>query len=121
MNTIQKQRSRIQTTEIRFLRKIEGKTKQGRIRNSTLKENLKINPTVQAVGERQMRWFGHVNRMGDENIRRRIFEARTFKRRKKGLSRRTCTEEIKATGEKRGGSWEEVKKKSQDWKKWKKM
>jgi hypothetical protein len=77
---------------MRFLRKIKGKTRQGRIRNSTIKE-----------------------------ITRRIFEARTFKKRKKGRPRRTCTEQIKATGEKRGGSWEEVKKKSQDWKKWKKM
>jgi hypothetical protein len=61
-----KQKSRIQSIEIRFLGKTEGKTRQGRIRNSTFKENLKIKATLQAVKERQMRWFGHINRMGDE-------------------------------------------------------
>jgi hypothetical protein len=61
-----KQKSRIQSIEMRFLEKIEGKTRQGRIRNSTFRENLKIKPTLQAVKERQMRWFGHINRMGDE-------------------------------------------------------
>jgi hypothetical protein len=33
--------------------KIEGKTRQDRIRNSTFRENLKIKPTLESVEERE--------------------------------------------------------------------
>jgi hypothetical protein len=80
---------------MRFHRKIEEKTRQERLRNSTFRENLKVRqPILEAIEERQMRWFGHINRMADEKI-------------VKGQPRRT--ENIKAAVEKRGGSWEEVK------------
>jgi hypothetical protein len=46
---------------------------------------------------------------------------RTFKNRKKGRPRRTWPEEIKAVVGKRGGSWEEVKQKTQDGKERKEM
>jgi hypothetical protein len=42
--------------EKRFFRKIYGKTRIDRIRNSTFRENLKIKPTLQPVEERQMKW-----------------------------------------------------------------
>jgi hypothetical protein len=58
-----------------------------------------------------MRWFGHINRIGDR--------IRTFKRRKKGRLRKTWTEEIKAAVEKQCNKREEVKQKTQDKKEWK--
>jgi hypothetical protein len=55
------------STEVKFLRKIEGKSRQDRIRKSTFRKNLKIKPTLQIVEERQMRWFGYINRMGENS------------------------------------------------------
>jgi hypothetical protein len=43
--------SAIQTGEMRFLRKIEGKTRRERIRNKTIHETVGVQP-IQEYGER---------------------------------------------------------------------
>jgi hypothetical protein len=45
----QKQKNRTASTEIRLFKKIEGKTREDRIRNSTFRENLKIKPALPTV------------------------------------------------------------------------
>jgi hypothetical protein len=42
---------------MRFVRKIEEKTREDRIRNSTFRVNLKKKSTLQAVEERRKSWF----------------------------------------------------------------
>lgn len=69
-------RSRIQASEMRFLRKIEGVSRIDRIRNSTIRDALNIEPLLLWIEKSQLRWFGHVLRMPADRIARRIFEAR---------------------------------------------
>jgi hypothetical protein len=78
---------------------IEGKSRQDRIRKSTFRNNLKIKPTLQIVEERQMRWFGYINRMGENS--------------KTDFWNNDDPEE--------DGSCEKVKQKMQDRKEWKEM
>jgi hypothetical protein len=56
----------MQATEMRYLRIIEGKTKTGKIGNQTLRVWLGIIPLREMIELAQLRWFGHVVRMGNE-------------------------------------------------------
>jgi hypothetical protein len=65
---------------MRFLRKIEEKTRRGRIRNKIIRETVGVQPVEEYVERSQLRWYGHVNRMDDKRIDKRVFEARETKR-----------------------------------------
>lgn len=54
---------------MRYLRKIEGKTKIDKIQNATYRKNLKTK-TMGDLIDGQLRWFGHVRRMREERITR---------------------------------------------------
>ena len=43
--------------EMRFLRRIEGKTKKDKIRNEVYRQRLKLNPICDTITENQMRWL----------------------------------------------------------------
>ena len=58
-------------------RRILGKTKQDRIRNDKIREELKQRPVEEKVYKRQLKWFGHVVRMGEERKVKQVMEART--------------------------------------------
>ena len=55
--------SRVVSAEMRFLRKILGKTRRYRIRNERVREELGVRSVLETIEERQLKWFGHVNRM----------------------------------------------------------
>jgi hypothetical protein len=59
-----KHKSKIQTMEIRFLRKVVGKARRDKIRNETIRRNLGVPPLQVEIEESQSRWAGHVVRMG---------------------------------------------------------
>lgn len=117
----EKQKSKITAIEMRFLRKMENKTKIDKIRNTTFRQNLKIRPTVEKIEEAQMRWYGHVKRMSEERIVRQVLEARTSKRKARGRPRKTWLEEIRTAATKRGVTWEEVSQTTHNRKIWKEI
>jgi len=51
--------------EMRYLRRIEGKTWRDKVRNQTIRLGLGAMP-LQSIEESQLRWFGHVCRMNNE-------------------------------------------------------
>jgi hypothetical protein len=61
---------------MQFLRKIEGKTRRDRIRNKIIRETAGVQPIQEFVERSQLRWYGHVNRMEDKRIVKRVYEAR---------------------------------------------
>lgn len=74
--TTEKQRQSINSVEMRFLRKIKGKTRRDRIRNEVFREQLNIQPIEWNIEQNQIRWLGHVNRMGQERLVKKVYEAR---------------------------------------------
>jgi hypothetical protein len=62
--------------EMRFLWKVVGKTRCNKIRNETIRRNLGVPPLQIEIEESQLRWAGHVLRMGGDQIARKVFEAK---------------------------------------------
>lgn len=111
-------RSKITSIEMRFLRKIEGKTKKDRIRNEVFRKNLDIVPVAITVEQAQLRWLGHIMRMGEDRLVKQVFEARETGKRKRGRPRRLWKEEVRLAAEERGVKWEKIKELVEDRKKW---
>jgi hypothetical protein len=68
--------SAIQACEMWFLRKIEGKARSDRIRNKIIRDIVGVQSVQEYVERSQLRWYGHVNRMDDKRIVKRVYEAR---------------------------------------------
>ena len=66
--------SAIQACEMRFLRRIEGKTRRDRIRNKIIRDIVGVQSVQEYVEKSQLRWYGHVNRMDDKRIVKRVYE-----------------------------------------------
>ena len=114
----EKQKRKLEVMEMRFLRKIDGKTRMDKIRNEKFREKLSSKPIREVVEESQLRWFGHVKRMGEERITRRIYEARPGVRRKKGRPRKEWQNEVIEAVKNRGKDWREATRLTQDRKRW---
>ena len=56
-------RSQVQTSEMRFLRRIEGVTLFNKKRSSEIRKSLNIKPLLFRIEKSRLRRFGHVNRM----------------------------------------------------------
>jgi hypothetical protein len=84
-----KHKSKIQTMEMRFLRKDVGKSRRDKIRNETIRRNLGVSPLQTEIEELQLRWAGHVLRMGGDRIARKVFEAKAQGGRPLGRPRQT--------------------------------
>jgi hypothetical protein len=107
-------KSAIQTCEMRFLRKIEGKTRRDRERNEIIRDIVGVQP-IQEYGERsQLRWCGHVNRMDDKRTVKRVCEARETGKRPRGRPRKTWKEGLQEVTRKVGVTCKEVERTIKD-------
>jgi hypothetical protein len=116
-----KYKSKIQTMEMRFLRKVVGKSRRDKIRNETIKKNLGVPPLQIKIEESQLRWAGHVVRMGEEGIARKVFEAKAQDRRPVGRPRQTWEEQVSIMMAGRGINWREARIVAQDRNRWRRL
>lgn len=61
-------RSRIQASEMRFLRSVMGVTRMDRIRNEEIRQSLNIYNLNNKIVEYRQNWRSHVERMSDERL-----------------------------------------------------
>jgi hypothetical protein len=99
---LDKHESRITSAEMKYLRKIVGKTRRDRVRNATVREELQQTSAVETVEERQLRWYGHVIRMGEERKTRQVLEARPQGARRRGRPRKEWENRIGELAMERG-------------------
>jgi hypothetical protein len=66
--------SKIQATEMTFLKAIMGKTERHRIRNAYIREELRKEDTQNQIEGNRLRWFGNVKRMDEYRIAKRVLE-----------------------------------------------
>jgi hypothetical protein len=104
---------------MRFLRKIEGRTRMDRIRNKIIRETAGVQPIQEYVERSQLRWYGHVNRMDDKRIVTRVCEARETGKSPKGRPRKTWRKGLQEVTRQKGVTWKEVERIGKDREKWK--
>jgi hypothetical protein len=86
---------------MRFLRKIEGKTRRDRIRNKIIRETVGVQSVQEYVQRSQLRWYGHGKKMDDKRIVKRVYEAREIGKRPMGRPRKTWKEGRVTRGDKK--------------------
>ena len=59
--------NQMNTTEMKMLRWIQGKTRKEHIRNVTIREKAHIKPINPFLMNKRLSWFGHVQRRDDDN------------------------------------------------------
>ena len=61
-----KQINRIQTEEMRFLRQVNGCTILEKIKNDDIRNELKVEPLYNKIGDYRQKWTDHMNRMSPD-------------------------------------------------------
>ena len=65
---IKRGRSKVQASEMRFLRRIEGVTLFNKVRSSEIRKSLNIEPLLLRIERSPLRWPGYVNRMPQKRL-----------------------------------------------------
>jgi hypothetical protein len=84
-----KHENRIIATEIKFLRRIVGKTRRDKWRYNRIREILDQEPILNHVERRSIQWYDHVVRMQDYRKPEQAMEAKMKKRRGRRRPRKT--------------------------------
>ena len=80
-------RSRIQTAEMGFLRRVAAFSFRDRVRSSAIREGLGAEPLLLCVERSQLRWIGHLLRMPPGHLPREVFQTCPARRRPRGRPR----------------------------------
>merc|ERR1712074_199229 len=80
-------KSRLQATEMKFLRRT--------IRKTRIREEVKADSLEERIERNQLRWYGHVNRMNEDRIPKQIFESRSQFKLPRGRPKTTWLDVIK--------------------------
>jgi hypothetical protein len=84
-----KHENRIIATEMKFLRRIVGKTRRDKWRYNRIRETLDQEPALNHIERRSIQWYDHVVRMQDYRKPEQAMEARMEKRRGRRRPRKT--------------------------------
>ena len=115
----ERQKSQIQAMEMKYLQRVRGVTKIDKKRNIDIREDLKIQSTLEFIEARQISWWGHLQRMEETRPVRRVWEAKTQKNKKRGRPRQTWDKVIAGILERRGRTWTDAKLLARNRKQWK--
>lgn len=115
----ERMKSRIQAAEMRVLRRIAGCRRIDKIENKVIRENLKVEPLLLQIEKSQMRWLGHVLRMGPERLVKKVWNARPTETRPKGRPRaRWRDQALKVCQKANLTEWSEICTVAEDRHKW---
>ena len=114
----QRQKSKIQAVEMKFLRGVRGVTKRDKMRNDRIREDLKIEPIMKSIERQQLKWFGHVVRMEETRQVKKVWQARTARKRNRGRPTRTWDSVVANNLKERGLTWKEAEKLAKNKKTW---
>lgn len=114
-------RSRIQATEMKYLRGVKGITRRDKVRNETVRQELKVEPIIRTIERQQLKWLGHMVRMDEERQPKRVWQARAAQKRARGRPRRTWNETVAESLRERGLTWSDGRKMAANRKEWAKF
>ena len=67
-----------------MLRWSYGVTRLDRIRNEVIRKNIKVTPVSRKMQEQRLRWYGHVQRRGNDYVGNKIAEMEMQGKRSRG-------------------------------------
>ena len=82
--TTKRQESRIEVNEMRMLRWMCGVTRKDKIRNEHIRGTTKVVQASRKITERRLKWYGHVMRMEEDHVVRRVMTKAIPGKRKRG-------------------------------------
>jgi hypothetical protein len=118
-----KEESRIQASEMKFLRSIAGVSKIERKKSKNIRRELGTERLQYRIGRERLRWYGHINRMEEDRIPRMEYEMAQQEgvTRRVGRPRDRWKNQIRRDVEERGENWCKVEEEKwwEDRKLWK--
>ncbi|XP_044757812.1 uncharacterized protein LOC123315966 [Coccinella septempunctata] len=108
------EKSRLQAMEMKYLRRVMGVTRRDRIRNELVREDLQVESLEEFIERRQLEWWGHLNRMEEDTMTRRIWDAKNVRKRRRGRPQRSWRPVIAEILIKRGTNIPEARRLSLD-------
>lgn len=87
-----KHKGRIQATQMRVLRRIEGVTRLDRIRNVDIKGRLRQEGVVDIVRRRQQNWKQRLEEMDSDRVTKKVYDGEIPGKRPRGRPRRRWTD-----------------------------
>jgi hypothetical protein len=104
----------MQTSEMKYLRKVVGKTRRDQIRNTKIRNQLKQKSVEVFMENRTLRWYGHAVSMESERKPKLVLEARPEGGRGKDRPRVEREEYVEGLARTRGKRLPEVRRLAQD-------
>ena len=86
---------RMQSTEMRMIRLMCGKTTRDRLPSAVLRERSDIEDIEEHLRGLRLRWFGHLKRMKRMNLTRRVREENVGGRLKRGRPKKSWEDTLK--------------------------
>lgn len=115
-------RSRIQSAEMRFLRRIADVSLRDKIKSSTIRKSLRIEPLILHIERSQLRWLGHILRMPPNRLPHQIFQAVPTGKRPIGRPRTTWRKYIEKLAQERMNlQWNDVQQAAKARNRWKQL
>ena len=101
----------LEVADMNVLRMIAGTNRreqwENHIRNDDIREMLNVKSVEEAASESRLRWFGHVQRMDEVRLPKRILNAELPGRRGRGRPRRRYIDSVRDDVIARGLNWDE--------------
>ena len=113
-----RERKRMEAVEKNCLRNICGRKRIARVPNVEIRRSGKNVSVSQRIDQGVLRWFGHVERMGDERMAKRVYESGVRGIRKRGRPRKCWMDGVKEVLARKGLSIQEAKISVQDRNEW---
>lgn len=114
----QKQKSKIQAMEMKYLRRTKGITRRDRIRNTEIRAELGVAPVQEKIEEKQLQWLGHLIRMDNDRQVKQVWEARSSSKRARGRPRESWNNAVGKILKRKGQTWQSAKILALDRRRW---
>ena len=96
-----KTESQLQAAEMRVLRAIKGITRRDRVRNTTIRSELKVTSLLEEIERNKLRWYGHMMRIEMDRKPKKYLLWKLEGRRPVGRPRRRWMEGVEVVLERR--------------------
>ena len=112
-------RRRLDVMEMKCLRSMCGVNRRDRVRNEEVRRRVGIQETLsERMDRRVLSWYGHIERMDDDRLTKRIYKANARGARVRGRPKMAWMDGVKRAVEKRGVTVDRAKELAYDRSEW---